>query len=40
MKHTGPLEIEVKLRDALRQVFADAAKMTADDLMRASEQSH
>ena len=33
-------EIEIKMRDALRQVFTDAAKMTADDLMRVSEQSH
>jgi len=31
--------IEVRMRDALRQVFADAAKMTADDLRKVSEQS-
>lgn len=37
---TDAFQIEVKMRDALRQVFADAAKMTADDLTRASEQSH
>jgi hypothetical protein len=37
---TDSFQIEIKLRDALRQVFADAVKMTADDLIRASEQSH
>lgn len=37
---TDAFEIEVKLRDALRQIFADAAKMSADDLTRASDQSH
>jgi hypothetical protein len=37
---TDAFEIEVKMRDALRQVFADAAKMTADDLNRASEHQH
>jgi hypothetical protein len=37
---TDSFQIEIKLRDALRQVFADAVKMTADDLTRASEQSH
>jgi hypothetical protein len=37
---TDSFQIEVKLRDALRQVFADAAKMTADDLTRVSDQSH
>ncbi|HUW37543.1 MAG TPA: hypothetical protein VMV91_09430 [Rhodocyclaceae bacterium] len=31
--------IEVRMRDALRQVFADAAKMSADDLRKVSEQS-
>ena len=37
---TDAFQIEIKLRDALRQVFADAVKMSADDLTRASEQSH
>ena len=37
---SDPFEIEVQLRNALRQVFADAAKMTAEDLARSSEQSH
>ena len=37
---TDAFQIEVKLRDALRQVFADMAKMTADDLTRAMEPSH
>lgn len=37
---TDSYEIEIKLRDALRQVFADAAKMTAEDLSRASEPQH
>ena len=37
---TDPFEIEVQLRNALRQVFADAAKMTNDDLVRSAEQSH
>ena len=37
---TDAFEIEVKLRDALRQVFVDAVKMTTDDLNKASEQSH
>lgn len=37
---TDSFEIEVKLRDALRQVFADAAKMTAEDLSRAAEPQH
>jgi hypothetical protein len=37
---TDAFQIEIKLRDALRQVFADAVKMTADDLARATEQTH
>jgi hypothetical protein len=37
---TDSYEIEVKLRTALRQVFVDAAKMTADDLLRANEAPH
>ena len=37
---TDSFQIEVKLREALRQVFADTAKMTADDLTRAMEPSH
>jgi hypothetical protein len=37
---TDTFQIETKMRDALRQVFADAAKMTADDLSRTSEQPH
>jgi phage terminase Nu1 subunit (DNA packaging protein) len=37
---TDPYEIEVKLRNALRQVFVDAQQMTADDLLRATEAPH
>ena len=36
---TDAFQIEIKLRDALRQVFADAAKLTVNDLARLSEQS-
>jgi hypothetical protein len=37
---TDPFQIEIRLRDALRQVFADTAKMTVDDLDKAMEQPH
>lgn len=37
---TDPFEIEVKLREALRQVLADMSKMSADDLEKAMEPSH
>lgn len=37
---TDPFQIEIKLREALRQVFADAAKMTADDLDQVFEPAH
>jgi hypothetical protein len=37
---TDAFEIEVLLRDAIRQVFLDAMKMTASDLLRATDQSH
>lgn len=35
---TDAFEIEIKLRDALKQVFANVATMTADDLNKAMEQ--
>lgn len=37
---TDPFQIEIKLRDALRQVFDDMAKITAEDLDKAMEPSH
>lgn len=37
---TDAFEIETKLRAALRQVFEDAAKMSADDLEKALEPRH
>ena len=37
---TDPFQVEVKLREALRQVFAEQSKMTADDLSKAMEPSH
>ncbi len=37
---TDPFEIEVKLREAMRSVFTDLAKMTDDDLAKAMEPSH
>lgn len=37
---TDAFAIEIKLRDALRQVFADTVKLTVDDLDRAMEQPH
>jgi hypothetical protein len=37
---TDAFQIELKLREALRQIFADAAKMTADDLERILELAH
>ena len=37
---TDSFEIEVKLREALRQAFEDAAKMTAEDYSRLAEPSH
>ena len=37
---TDPFEIEMKLRNALRRVFEDAARMTADDLDKAMKEPH
>lgn len=37
---TDAFAIETKLREALRQVFADTVKLTADDLDKAMEQQH
>ena len=37
---TDPREIEMKLRAALRRVFEDAARMTADDLDKAMRETH
>ena len=37
---TDPFEIEMKLRNALRRVFEDAARMTADDLDKAIKEPH
>ncbi|NNM70185.1 MAG: terminase small subunit [Gallionella sp.] len=37
---TDPFEIEVKLRNALRQILLDMSKMTADDLDKAMEPAH
>lgn len=37
---TDAREVEVLLRDAIRQVFVDAMKMTSDDLARLSDQAH
>lgn len=37
---TDAFEIETKLREALRKVFADTVKLTADDLDKAMEQQH
>lgn len=37
---TDAFAIEIKLRDALRQVFADTTKLTAADLDRAMEHPH
>jgi hypothetical protein len=37
---TDAFQIEIRLRDALRQVFADMAKMSVDDLDKAMEQPH
>lgn len=37
---TDAFEIEIKLRDALKQVFANVATMTADDMEKAIEPSH
>lgn len=37
---TDAFEVETKLRAALRQVFEDTVKLTADDLDKAMEQTH
>jgi hypothetical protein len=37
---TDAFEVEVMLRDAIRQVFADSMKLTADGLLRVSERAH
>lgn len=37
---TDSFEIESKLRSALRKVFEDTTKLTADDLIKAMEQAH
>lgn len=37
---TDAFQVEIRLRDALRQIFADMSKMSVDDLDKAMEQSH